>query len=164
MWVSGSDIYLEGSIKHEDSARLNYIINNNPQTNRVVIVQSPGGNLYAGIRMGQMIRSKGLETYLHKDCSSACNHIFAGGFFRDMASTARLGLHIGGQTYDYAVYTTRDLFEIQRRAASTMVDRVYHYLKMGISIEVLDIMATKNIYQIRWMYRTEAQRTNFVNK
>ena len=111
MWVSGSDIYLEGSIKHEDSARLNYIINNNPQTNRVVIVQSPGGNLYAGIRMGQTIRSKGLETYLHKDCSSACNHIFAGGFFRDMASTARLGLHIGGQTYDYAVYTTRDLLK-----------------------------------------------------
>lgn len=164
MWVSGSDIYLDGQIKHEDSSRLNIIIQNNPQTNRVVIIQSPGGNLYAGIRMGQSIRSYGLETYLQKDCSSACNHIFAGGFFRDMAPTAKLGLHIGGQTFDHNYYTTYQLFEIQRSAAATMIDRVYHYLKMGVSIEVLDIMATKNIYEVRWMYRSEAQRTNFVNK
>lgn len=164
IWVKGSDIYLKGQIKWEDYDRLKRIISGYSRTNRVVIVNSPGGSLYGGIYMGRLIRENGLETHLIGDCSSACNHIFAGGFFRSMKHDARLGLHIGGQRYDSTFYTTDEMYTVQQKAAEVMIDRVYHYLSMGISVDVLALMATKDINGIRWMYKSEAKKLNFVNK
>jgi hypothetical protein len=60
-----------------------------------VVFSSKGGNLVAGIKIGQAIRLKGLVTFVpdHTFCASACALAWLGGQVRLMASTAAVGFH-----------------------------------------------------------------------
>ncbi|MGA1289247.1 MAG: hypothetical protein ACO3ZK_17250, partial [Rubrivivax sp.] len=46
---------------------------------RVVFVNSPGGDLWTGLQIGRMIRDAGLETRVSGHCHSACSIMFLGG-------------------------------------------------------------------------------------
>lgn len=60
-----------------------------------VFVNSPGGEVLAGIQMGQLIRSQAAEVWVDKnaECSSACIFILAGGVSRTAIPGAKLGIH-----------------------------------------------------------------------
>jgi hypothetical protein len=63
--------------------------------NAIVVFQSPGGNLIAGIEIGKAIRLKGFATFVSDtvQCSSACALAWLGGRVRYMSITARVGFH-----------------------------------------------------------------------
>jgi len=63
--------------------------------NAVVIFQSPGGNLLAGIEIGKAIRLKGFSTVVPDgvQCASACALAWLGGRRRFLSDTARVGFH-----------------------------------------------------------------------
>jgi hypothetical protein len=63
--------------------------------NAVVVLQSPGGNLIAGIEIGKAIHLKGFATYVPDNiqCVSACALAWLGGRIRYMSKTARVGFH-----------------------------------------------------------------------
>lgn len=164
IWVKGSDIYYQGSVIKSDYNLLKSIILNNPHTNRVVL-HSGGGSARTGMQLGKLIRKYGLETYVPKACHSACNHIFAGGFFRDMHYSASLGLHSFGYTKNIDnYYTTKQLNGLLQSAFNLSLQQAHHYLEMGISIDVVLKMSTIPIEQMYYMYYSEAKRLNFVNK
>jgi hypothetical protein len=63
--------------------------------NAIVVFQSPGGNLIAGIEIGKAIHLKGFATYVPDtvQCASACALAWLGGRVRYMSNTARVGFH-----------------------------------------------------------------------
>ena len=63
--------------------------------NAIVVFQSCGGNLLAGIEIGKAIRLKGFATFVPDtvQCASACALAWLGGRVRYMSNAARVGFH-----------------------------------------------------------------------
>lgn len=66
-----------------------------PASRAIVLFNSPGGSLRAGIEIGKAIRLKGFATAVPNDvvCASACAIAWLGGAPRLMGSRARVGFH-----------------------------------------------------------------------
>lgn len=58
-----------------------------------VLLHSRGGQIYEGRGLGLLFRTRGLNTYVRSECSSACTTAFIGGVERTLASDARMGFH-----------------------------------------------------------------------
>ena len=60
-----------------------------------VIFQGPGGNLFAGIEIGKVIRFKRFDTLVPNGnvCASACALAWLGGASRLIGATGRIGFH-----------------------------------------------------------------------
>jgi PQQ-dependent catabolism-associated CXXCW motif protein len=64
----------------------------------VVFVNSPGGDLWTGLRVGRLIADKGYKTVIAGSCVSACSIMFMGGkqrYFSDAlrANLTMIGIH-----------------------------------------------------------------------
>jgi len=83
--------FLIGEIEKGDSRALRKLVREHP-VNTIVLI-SPGGLLYEGIQIGNLIHDRNLGTYvpLNEECSSAC----AISYFAGNARTAhgKLGVH-----------------------------------------------------------------------
>lgn len=69
-----------------------------PDVDTVVFVNSPGGSLYTGLRVGNMIADKNLKTVIAGTCASACSIMFMGGKERTFSdafppSQTYIGIH-----------------------------------------------------------------------
>ena len=70
----------------------------NPQIKTVVFVNSPGGDLWTGLKVGRLIKEKQLNTVIAGYCNSACSIMFMGGLERRFAnnlphSATYIGIH-----------------------------------------------------------------------
>jgi hypothetical protein len=59
-------------------------------------LDSPGGSLPEGFRIGILTRQKRLSTYVAKECDSACAFIFLMGRKRYVSKQAKIGVHAVG--------------------------------------------------------------------
>jgi hypothetical protein len=59
-------------------------------------LDSPGGSLPEGVRIGILTRQKRLSTYVSKECDSACAFIFLMGRKRYVSKEAKIGVHAVG--------------------------------------------------------------------
>lgn len=69
-----------------------------PGIDTVVFVNSPGGDLWTGMRVGNMIADKGVKTVIAGYCVSACSIMFMGGKERSFSDAFRprltyIGIH-----------------------------------------------------------------------
>lgn len=64
----------------------------NPQI-KTVVLTSPGGHVGVGMRLGAMIKARGLDTYASEMCASSCTLAFVGGARRVLRSGSKLGFH-----------------------------------------------------------------------
>jgi hypothetical protein len=66
-----------------------------PLSSATVIFNSDGGNLIAGMKIGQLIRLRKFETWIPNDakCASACAVAWLGGTRRLMGTSALIGFH-----------------------------------------------------------------------
>ena len=60
---------------------------------RTVRLNSNGGRIAEAQKISDLIRARGLSTYVTHQCASACTIIFLGGKQRFLHTTARLGFH-----------------------------------------------------------------------
>jgi len=60
---------------------------------RTVKLNSLGGRILEAQRMSDLIRARGLTTFVEKDCMSACTIVFLGGKDRVVMPAARIGFH-----------------------------------------------------------------------
>jgi hypothetical protein len=60
---------------------------------RTVRLNSNGGRLAEAQKISDMIRARGLSTFVTNQCVSACTIVFLGGKQRYLLSTAKLGFH-----------------------------------------------------------------------
>ena len=92
-------VYLDGQIDAGAPGRLAEALRG--VEGRVAIwLNSPGGNLFAGMQLGRLIRKHGASTHiidsrtlLPGECYSACSVAFLGGIYRFNDNGARYGVH-----------------------------------------------------------------------
>jgi hypothetical protein len=60
---------------------------------RIVVFESPGGDVEEAMRIGRDIKQNGLETGVATECSSACTYSFIAGRERILLPGAQLGFH-----------------------------------------------------------------------
>lgn len=92
-------VYLDGRIDDDVPARLSEALDG--IDGKIAIwLNSPGGNLFAGMELGRVIRRHGARTHIidHRTlrpgkCYSACAVAFLGGVHRYIDSGARYGVH-----------------------------------------------------------------------
>jgi hypothetical protein len=84
---------LQGKLRSEDIEEFRLKIGN--LSNAVVVFESDGGHLLAGIRIGEMIRLRGFATLVPPGarCASACAIAWLGGTQRFMGEPALIGFH-----------------------------------------------------------------------
>lgn len=92
-------VHLEGEIDAGAPDRLSKALEG-IEGSIVVWLNSPGGNLFAGMQLGRVIRSRGgwthvinPRTLLAGECYSACAMTFLGGVYRFNDNGARYGVH-----------------------------------------------------------------------
>ena len=106
----------------------------------IVILQSLGGDLIGGLRLGQAIRTRSFHTYLAAQtpfteekslgkCFSACAYAFLGGLERQVDATAQYGVHqFRGNG--------KELDAIQTQKLSAILGRYID--SMGVNRQLLD--------------------------
>jgi len=68
------------------------MIETHPQIKSVVL-QSRGGQIYEGRGLAKLFTERGIDTYVHEECSSACTTAFIGGNRRYIGTQGKLGFH-----------------------------------------------------------------------
>ena len=113
---NGFDIYGQGVIEEGDANKLTDVLGDDDGVSQFYIhFKSNGGNLFEGIKMGEVIHNNEIETVIDVDgyCFSACAIAFLGGVRRyvtgeEPGRIIRWGGHVGfhgfyssGQTIDF---------------------------------------------------------------
>ena len=93
----GSTLVMSGLVVSDDLARLKDQLTTE-QVTLVLLHQSPGGDLWNGLRLAERIRDNALPTAVSGKCESACGLIFLGGVERSFTDGRALdqtmiGLH-----------------------------------------------------------------------
>lgn len=68
------------------------ILRTNPQISSVAL-NSIGGHIYEGRGLSKLFTRQSLDTYVYKECSSACTTAFSGGINRYIGTSGKLGFH-----------------------------------------------------------------------
>jgi hypothetical protein len=89
---NGAEIELSGGISFRAAEALEAALEAAPQV-RLVRLDSRGGRLGPAKRIRDLISTRGLSTYVRRQCLSACVVAYAGGRQRYLHPGARLGLH-----------------------------------------------------------------------
>jgi len=100
-------IYLNGEIDTGAAKRFeDYVNTNHVPPYSIAIINSPGGNLMQGIKLGKSIRAHDFRTdvgrpnsnppgrdYTSGECYSACTLAYVGGHFRFLQAGSHFGVH-----------------------------------------------------------------------
>ncbi len=60
---------------------------------KTVILNSPGGIVPVGTRFAAIVKTRGFDTLVNSECSSACTYVFLAGQRRVLQGRGRLGFH-----------------------------------------------------------------------
>ena len=94
--VDGRSVLLSGGINDGSSTLLEEVLTRAPKVDTVAL-NSVGGWIHEGELLAQVIRQRGLNTYVEGYCASACTIAFLAGKTRAAAPSSRLGFHAGRQ-------------------------------------------------------------------
>ncbi|MFC3074954.1 hypothetical protein [Shinella pollutisoli] len=126
-------ILASGSIEPDDHDRIERILHGGLADERIIAFDSPGGSLWGGVMLGQVLRLYGFSTYVmpgHR-CLSACFFAFVGGETRFVYPEGALGVH---QFYGGAEDTKSQKFTQYSTGALLAFVR-----EMGVAAEVIEI-------------------------
>ncbi|MDZ4830749.1 MAG: hypothetical protein SGJ09_11195 [Phycisphaerae bacterium] len=92
--VEGEILKIDGEIKASDAGTFATLLA--AGTIKTVSINSPGGDLKAGLKMGQLIRAQKLTTYVEggvREAASAAAYVFMGGSDRIVKGPRGVGVH-----------------------------------------------------------------------
>ena len=131
-------VYLNGQIDPNASVRL-YRALDGVDGKILVWLNSPGGNLFAGMELGRILRLRSAWTYiidsrtlLPGECYSACGLAFLGGVRRFSDHGARYGVHRASLRASPST-GARDLAPELSAAISSYIQQ------MGVDVRLLDL-------------------------
>lgn len=143
-----------------------------PGLEQIVFVNSPGGDLWTGMRVGRMIQSQGVRTVTAGYCVSACSIMFMGGKERMFSDAFRpavtyVGLHGPHNKNTKAVNTDQSpqIFAFFKNAMGTqfnaelMNKAFYEMDDAGALLRVFDVARTPK----RVTYHCRSSQTQRVN-
>lgn len=162
LWV----IYIDGEIETGAATRLADLLARQRISRAAVYFNSPGGSLLEGMAIGRLLRERKFATYVGRRaadpgrptpgvCYSACPFAYAGGTMRILDDGSVLGLH---RARNRVPVSDEAVFE--QRVSS---DATQYLVSMGISTELVRLMAEVSPGEIRLLTREEAERLGLVN-
>jgi hypothetical protein len=164
-------IQLKGRIEQGDTFDLQVYISNLPKKPTVVVyLNSPGGNLLEGMKLGRFFFDNKIESVVETKtaCASACALAFLGGRdgatgkpHRTKASNSGVGFHSFSREFDKDTkYSADDLKTIVQQT-QTQVFFVAEYLKaIGVDLDVLRLMLRTQANQMNYISNDEALALN----
>jgi hypothetical protein len=139
----------------------NFVAEHGPVRN--LVINSPGGDLMAGVELGRMFRQQGVNTIVGRTvtgsyseigegfCFSACSYAFFGGADRHV-NTGGIGVH---------QFRAGDLEEVSSSETQTIVGVLIDYLTvMGVSPEAL---VAANLTNPGEIYTYSAEELEYFN-
>lgn len=116
----------------------------------VVALDSPGGNVVAGLRMGQLIHNRGFSTIVpdRTICASACGLVWLAGASRLMEAGARIGFH--------AAYTVRAGRARESGAANALIGA--YLSRLGLSDQTILYVSQAAPENMTWLTPAAAGR------
>ena len=162
-------ILLKGGVEDGDTFDLKVYISKLPKKPTVIVyLNSPGGNLREGMRLGRFFFDNKIETAVETKtaCASACALAFLGGRddagkpHRTKASNSGLGFHSFSRDFDNKNYSADDL-KIVVQQTQTQVFLVAEYLKsIGADLDVVRLMLKAQANQMNYISNDEALSLN----
>jgi SPOR domain len=119
-----------------------------PLSNAIVMFESDGGSLIAGLQIGKIIRMKNFFTFVPDGtrCASSCALAWLGGTKRFMGSTAQIGFH--------AAYNGET-----RQVTSTGNALVGAYLnEIGLPSDAVVYITSAPPDSIAWLSKSDAEK------
>jgi hypothetical protein len=142
-------------------------------------LNSPGGSLQAGIRLGEIFRARGFTTEVGSDkvdpegrpdfggraslrtpgvCASACAYAFFGGIERVLDEGSKLGVHRFYSENALAqpaekIFTGHDLDDTQKITAALAL----YLVNMGVDARVVALAATAGPDEVYWINLEDAR-------
>ena len=160
-------IYAEGPIVEGDTERFLAFVRSRNVEAADVVLNSPGGSLVEGVKLGRAIRglafdtsigsiSRGSEGEGEGICASACAYAFAGGVLRYLsADRALLGLH------QFASAGGTGLSEGNAQFVSGML--VAYLTEMGVDANAFAVASSSEPDGMVWLDADDAELLGFVN-
>ena len=91
----GTRLLLAGEMGFGTTNLVRSLLKQHPKIKEIEL-NSPGGSAAEGFALAELVRDRSFDTYVREDCASACVLVFAAGTERQLAPTARFGLHRSG--------------------------------------------------------------------
>ena len=83
--VAGNQLIMSGGVSGDELAKMRDTLPQNSQIDTVILQDSPGGDVWTAMRLGELFRERGYRTAVSGRCMSACVIIFIGGRERHFA-------------------------------------------------------------------------------
>jgi uncharacterized protein len=143
-----SVIYLEGRLEPADVDRFRSIAAD--VSGGVVVFNSNGGSLGAGLEIGRLIHSRQFATYVGNDttCTSSCALAWLAGSPRAMATRARVGFHAAYSVDENGAKT-------ESSSANALVGAYLN--KLGFADETVEFVTNAHPNAISWLDQTLAK-------
>lgn len=162
-------ILLKGGVEDGDTFDLKVYISKLPKKPTVIVyLNSPGGNLREGMRLGRFFYENKIETAVETKtaCASACALAFLGGRddngkpHRTKSSNSGLGFHSFSREFDNKSYSADDL-KIVVQQTQTQVFLVAEYLKsIDADLDIVRLMLKAQANQMNYISNDEALSLN----
>ncbi|MDE0927120.1 MAG: hypothetical protein OR997_08710 [Methylophilaceae bacterium] len=171
-------IHADGTFEKGDSKKFErFLEETNIWPNQRIVLNSGGGNVLEGIKIGTFIRKSGFRTAVAKSvktgafsevkpgvCASSCVLAFAGGVERRASTGSRIGVHQMSRDYNNVARGTLVTFADLKSNMSltqTFIGLILtHYIQMGIDPKIISHMVGTSAEDIRWLTREEFKSTN----
>lgn len=180
--ASGLGITVSGEIKPGDAERLRQFLKKTQPVPTLVSLNSPGGSLGEGIRLGKLIRAQKLASVVRRgsECESACVFVLAGGVIREVERDAKVGVHMASLMFgnEYIEKLKRVLTDSQmdldtkvrlivsfneQVAAQAMSLQAAYLQEMGVSLRLLFQIADTHHLKMKFLTLPEMKDLNLVN-
>lgn len=169
------DLILNGEIDNDAPARVAAALSQVGSDGVDVYLNSPGGSLFAGLKIGRMIRKAGGNTHIgvlvpdndHMPikgswlraipggCYSACSLAFLGGVYRFSDGKSEYGVH----RFSSSTSTSSDL-----DAAQVITAAVANFIReMDVDTALLDLMTSSGKDGMRMLSQQEMKSLRVVN-
>lgn len=120
----GTELELSGSLGFGVTEDVEAALDRNPGV-RLLHLDSPGGRVVEGALLADLVRRRGLGTYVADGCASACVTVLAAGEPRLLSRKAEVGLHAPTRHFDTALGRRRSAAQVADALVSFGVDRTF---------------------------------------
>ena len=102
-------IEMKGTILAGDGQKFSELLRSHPETERVELLSSVGGEYNSSLQMSLEVRKRGLSTVSANYCHSGCAYIWLAGATRSVVGSANPEIHLPyanatGETYPKLTY------------------------------------------------------------
>lgn len=114
----GSSLIVSGPLREGSAAEMERLLAATPSITSIAL-DSNGGRLLEAQRIADVIKRKQLDTYVERQCDSACTFVFLAGIDRAATPNARIGFHqpsFDGLPAEQQAALTQDMLEVYRAA------------------------------------------------